>query len=488
MPDLISMMAKAELDEPERWRTAAAELDRAESRIRGKCSSRHSNYFVLSVAQITVPFHMINPATVRLIFVALLFTYAESSPAAFLASNQINSDSLLENLWQGTASFKQVLRLQIQSNGPIARSVAGPSLMDSGTQIVAMSNFVPTSKTWYLFNREFFYGGIQPANCPSTFALSRIVVRSSQDRGHTWSPETVVAEPNVANGECELVDGHAFYDPDTNTWHYISQMWTGLTSSVGAPQSWHINHYALAGQSPMLRFAPDSANPVVKSGQLWSKICGPRRSCPNGTDQEGTPEISFKKNGYFYITFHGAFATSPVWGYRGIAKTADFHKWLTHEDDPADSYLPNDALWSKQDCAGWKVSWNAATGCVGGGHASSLITPAYTYMLIESTDVSLGCTAGQNWVIGLVRAPNLSATGKSQRFVASGHWQQYGQNPLINAHNNYPCSIQYQRFFVDGLQLYLTYWTIETIGSTPSGLPNNRTSFFHVAHLNSDAK
>jgi hypothetical protein len=431
---------------------------------------------------------MSNPSNLKMLFVALLFLGGESWSASFQAGNQLDIDAPAENMWQGTASFKEVRKLQIQSNGPVASTVAAPSLMNSGTQIVAMSNFVPTSKTWYLFNREYVYGAPQTANCPSNFSPSRIVVRSSEDSGETWSPETVIAEPNFSAGECELVDGHAFYDRDTDTWHYISQVRTGLTSSNSAAQSWHINHYTSAGQNPMSRFGADPGNPVVKNGQLWTPICRSSKKCADGVDEEGTPEISFKADGFFYVTFHGASGAAPFWGYRGIAKTTDFHRWLTHADDPADTNLPGDAIWSKRDCADWKVPWKSATGCVGGGHASTLFTPAHTYMLIESSDVSLACTAGQNWVIGLVRTPTSSAKGNSQRFVASGHWEQFRQNPLLNAHNYYACGIQYPRFFVDGKQLYLTYWTIETIGSTPDGLPNNQTSFFRIAQLTSEAK
>jgi hypothetical protein len=433
-----------------------------------------------------VQFYMLMRSSIlTLAFAGLLFTNAGSEPTPRHASNRLYADSLVEDLWRGTASFRQILQLQIESNGRVASRVAKPNLMNGGTQIVAMSNWIPKSHTWYLFNREYDYGATQPANCPGSIVPARIVVRASQDQGSSWSPETVIAEPDFAAGECEIVDGHAFYDADKNTWHYISQMQAGLASSVAAPLTWNINHYSLVGRSPMSRFTPDSSNPVVKNGQLWTKICSAGKSCPERTEQEGTPEISFKEKGYFYVTFHGAYGTSPVWGYRGIAKTTDFHTWLTHGDDPADSNLPDDALWSKRDCAGWNVLWNATTGCIGGGHASTLMTPKYTYMLIESADLSLACTAGQNWVVGLVRTPN---DGKPQRFVASGHWQQFGQNPLINSHKNYLCSIQYPRFFVDGGKLYLIYWTLATIGSTPSGAVDNQGSYFHVARLESDTK
>lgn len=428
------------------------------------------------------------------ILLALLIGSVSSAAAPATSYDRISDDAhssidaLLEDLWEGKASFKEIKRLQIQTNGPVAPIVPRPTLMDSGTQIFAMSNVDSTSKLWYLFNREYFYDAAQPSNCPNGFSLSRIVVRSSEDRGDTWSNEAVIAQPNVAAGECEVADGHAFFDSETNTWHYIAQVYFGLASSAAPPMSWHLNHYMLDGRNPMAHFAPDSANPVVKSGQLWDAICRNGNACPAGTREEGTPEISFKANGDYYVTFHGAYGLGPVWGYRGIAKTADFHRWWTHSDDAADPYMPAGSLWSPRDCANWNVSWSRTTGCIGGGHASSLITPAYTYMLIESADLSLSCRPEQNWVIGLVRAPNLSGSGKPQRFVASGRWQQYAKNPLISSHNHNPCSIQYPRFFVDGRRVYLTYWTIETKGSAPSGALDDRASFLRIAQLVSNPR
>lgn len=403
------------------------------------------------------------------------------NPTAGDAASSV--DGLMQELWEGKASFEEIRRLQIQSNGPVAPTVPRPTLMDSGTQVFAMASVDPTSKTWYLFNREYFYGAAQPANCPNDFSPARIVVRASDDGGETWSDETVIAEPNVAAGECEVVDGHAFFDVETNTWHYLAQVYVGLVSSEAPSNAWHLNHYTLAGRNPTAHFTADAANPVVRGGQLWSKICGFSKACPAGTSEEGTPEISFKADGNYYVTFHGARGTGPVWGYRGIAKTKDFRRWLTGVEDPTDPYLSPGVLWSPQDCAIWNVRWSPRTGCIGGGHASALITPHYTYMLIESADLSLACTPRQNWVIGLVRAPSVSADGKPQRFVASGRWQQYSKNPLLDSRRQYACGIQYPRLFVDGSRVYLSYWTIETTDLTPTGVLDNRTSFFRIAQL-----
>jgi hypothetical protein len=422
--------------------------------------------------------------------------------APFRASNYLNSDTPITNLWQGSASFKPIYQWQIATNGPIGNTVAVPQLMDAGTEIVAMSNYISGSTTWYLFNREFFYDS-PPANCPISANPSRIVVRASPDQGQSWTNEYVIAAPNFTLGECEVTDGHAFYDVDTNTWHYLAQVLTGAppaSYTASTQMVWNINHYSLPGNNPLAPFNVDSLNPVVKSGALWNSICNSGRSCPAGTSEEGTPEISFKANGYYYVTFHGAYisqgASGPpatqtiAYGYRGIAKTADFHTWITYANDTTDTFLPDDAVWSKQDCADWRIPWqitNGNVGCVGGGHASSLITPDYTYMLIESPDKSLGCTEGQDWVIGLVRAPRVNASsGQAQLFVASGQWQQYTQNPFMNARNHMKCGVQYQRFFVDSGQVYLTYWTLgaapgQSTATATDGY--NGTSFFHVAQL-----
>jgi hypothetical protein len=350
----------------------------------------------------------------------------------------------MDQLWQGNASFQPIVNMQLQTKpNSGAPFVDG---MNQGTQIAVVNG------VWYLFNREYGFAA-NPAQCQFDFA--RIVVRSSADRGKTWSSEAVVAGPNQAAGECALVDGRAYWDADTGTWHYLAQ-------ALKSDATWGIDHFTLNNPNPTQRFTPDAANPVVKSGALWSQICGPNKSCPTGTRDEGTPEISMKSNGLYYVTFHGAYvsAQSPpvVSGYRGIAATRDFHTWITSGNG-----LPNDAIWSSKDCQAWNVQWNSATGCIGGGYASSLITWQYTYTLIESADISLICTVGQNWVIGLARAST---------FTGSGHWDQLAGNPLMDLRSGAPCAIQYPTLFTDSGQIYLSYWTLSDAGT-----------FFHIARL-----
>ncbi len=366
-------------------------------------------------------------------------------------------DRLMDQLWRGAARFSPFVNFQIQTVPDKGRPF--PNGMDQGTQIV------PLNGVWYLFNREFDFAP-RPPQCQRVF--SRIVVRKSTDHGRTWSNEVVIAEPSLEQGECGLADGHAYWDSDTQTWHYLAQM-------LSVSPSWNDDHFTRRGTDPMGRFDPDPGNPVIRRGALWSRICGPEKSCPSDTLDEGTPEIVKKANGFYFVTFHGVRAEGVAHtsngvrprfvGYRGIAKTRDWHTWITDDGD-----LPNDAIWSPRDCRDWKVGWSPETGCVGGGHASTLITQNYTYMLIESADLSLNCTAGQHWVIGLVRA---------RGFKASGEWHQWPSNPLLKSDNGELCAIQYPRLFKDAGSIYLSYWTVGPKGGQD---PN---TMFHIARLSS---
>ncbi len=357
-------------------------------------------------------------------------------------------DQLMDQLWRGTARLQPIVNMQILTKP--ASGLPFVDGMDEGTRIVAAKG------TWYLFSREYNYAP-NPAQCVNDF--SRIAVRSSMDHGKSWSNEVVIAEPNLSFGECALADGYAYWDADTDTWHYLVQM-------LKSDGTWNIDHFSLQSPNPMARFAVDLANPVVKSGALWGSICGAGRACPVGTMDEGTPEISTKSNGLYYVTFHGVNvggSPSIAKGYRGIAATTDFHTWITSGNG-----LPNDAIWSSTDCQRWKVTWSPTTGCVGGGDASSLSTSRYTYMFIESSDISVGCVAGQNWAIGLVRA---------SAFAASGQWEQLPSNPLMSVGNGAPCALQYPSLFKDSGQLYASYWTLGQAGA------NDPNTYFHIARL-----
>ena len=187
------------------------------------------------------------------------------------------------------------------------------------------------------------------------------------------------------------------------------------------------------------------AEPAVRAGELWSQIC--KRSSgicdPFKTVDEGTPDIVYKKSGYFYVTFHG-FNYSTKLGVRGIAKTTDFHHWVTAGPD-----LPNGPIFAAPKCQAWNP------GCVGGGEGSTLIAGNYQYMLIETPSLSLGCTPGQTWPIALLRAPKGKFPSSS-----SPLWQSFSGNPLLTTAWPGPrskCSIQYPRWAVAANNVFILY-------------------------------
>src|SRR5271157_3916308 len=146
-------------------------------------------------------------------FLLLVLTIPICSQA-WAASDTV--DRSLDRLWAGEAKFEPYLQLQIATKGPVIQAGSGPPYgdgMDMGTQIV------PLNGVWYMFNREYDYEP-RPPQCQHDHA--RIVVRKSLDRGRSWSPEAVVASPDLARGECALTDGAAYWDGETGTWHYLA--------------------------------------------------------------------------------------------------------------------------------------------------------------------------------------------------------------------------------------------------------------------------
>jgi len=237
-----------------------------------------------------------------------------------------------------------------------------------------------------------------------------------------------------------VLDGSTFFDVETRTWHIIAQCRGG-----GGDRRWNLCHYTHNGDSPMSTFLPDKRNPVVAGGELWSRIChGSGKACdPEHTKDEGTPDIVFKRGGYFYVTFHG-FNYAARTSYRGVAKTSDFNNWILSAPD-----LPIDAMLGPENRAAWEPN------CVGAGMSTTLVVGGYQYMAFEAPTKTLICTNGQNWEIGLVRAP--ASTFPSWR---SGGWQQFPGNPLLIPTWPGPdsrCEIQYPRWIMDSSGVYLLY-------------------------------
>ncbi|MGH7045883.1 MAG: sialidase family protein [Stellaceae bacterium] len=346
----------------------------------------------------------------------------------------------MEALWLGKAHFEEVRDID-WSKPPYQAPNEGQGWFASPMPF--------PNGAWYLFDRERLTQ--TPAYCLERAV--RIVVRESLDAGASWSnPAVVVATPGAADAPdaCAVVDGSSYYDAATDTWQMLAQCLAAHHKG-----GWMLCHYVRHGVSPLGRFTPD-ATPAVRSGELWSQICAHAGGIcdPRHTVDEGTPDIIFKKGGYFYVTFHG-FDYSTKHGFRGVAKTADFHHWLTAGPD-----LPNAPIFAAPECQAWNP------GCIGGGEASTLIAGGQQYMLIETPTISLGCTRGQSWPIALLRAP-------ASIFPAwnSPLWQRYPRNPLLVTSRPGPeerCALQYQRWAIAGNAVYILY---EDLGPAWPGRP-----------------
>jgi len=128
-----------------------------------------------------------------------------------------------------------------------------------------------------------------PSYC-ANYVFARIVVRESTDQGQSWSDPQVVAEldPNNSSARCSVIDGSAYYDGGSDTWHMLAQC-------AGTNDTSNICHFTRAGTSALGSFTADANNPVVSTGELWSSLCS--AYCPSNTKSEGTPEIMYKDGG-----------------------------------------------------------------------------------------------------------------------------------------------------------------------------------------------
>lgn len=354
-------------------------------------------------------------------FVAMIALIVTLACAPAEAADQ----GLLGPLWGGQSHFLQMGDLNF-SKPPY----------DSPTE---SSGWIAVRNgKWYLFNRRTPQGP-KPDYCPTIHY--EIVVRESGDRGKTWSSPQIAAHPtsNRASDACAIVDGSSYYDSKANIWHMLTQCMAA--SNAGG---WGLCHYTRTGPSPMGPFTADAANPVVRSGQLWSRICaGAGKACdPRTTKEEGTPDIIAKRSDYFFVTFHG-WDPRHTRAYRGIAKTKDFVSFTVEAAD-----LPGDALLAPENCRAW------VEGCIGAGEATTIATGDYYYTLVETPNTSLACTKGQQWVFALLRRRIGALTSWRNG------WEVYPHNPLIVPSwpgSEQKCALQYARLFVDSGTVYLIY-------------------------------
>jgi len=347
---------------------------------------------------------------------------AQTPPASSIAQQ-------MEDFWQGKAHFQEVRNID-WNKPPYNSPREGEGWL---------GNPMPfPGGAWYLFNRGWLTRAEKPGYCSEPGF--RVFVRESTDEGRSWSSPAAVAAapgPESAPDACGTADGSSYYDRDTDTWHMLTQCRAAHNAG-----GWMMCHYVRSGPSPMGPFTAD-ATLSVRGGQLWSKVCGRSSGIcdPRKTIDEGTPDIVYKKSGYFYITFHG-YDYSTQRGFRGVAKTADFHHWMTSGPD-----LPNGPIFASPECQTWNP------GCVGGGEASTLIDGNYQYMLIEAPSHSFSRRRAQNWPFALLRAPK-------DKFPvwSSPLWQSYPANPLLPPAGRFArCSIAYSRWAVTANHVYILF-------------------------------
>src|SRR5262249_38397015 len=148
---------------------------------------------------------------------------------------------------------------------------------------------------------------------------------------------------------------------------------------------------------PMGAFTAVTANPVIQNDQLWNQICNSVTddcsSIPGGIGRvfdEGTFDIFQFDGTYYWVTFHGISAvagTSNIRGYRGMAKTTDFVNWIAGN---ATQGLPTDAIFDRNDSAGWREAW-ANNDPMGSGAAKIIKEGNYYYEIIEAFDAPGYC-------------------------------------------------------------------------------------------------
>jgi hypothetical protein len=310
------------------------------------------------------------------------------------------------------------------------RKLTGPQLGQEGPQSGAHMEAV--GDRWYLFNRVY-----RPGTCPDGEPRMGVQVRESADRGATWSPPAIVIEPTPGSAwSCAATDGDAFYDEAHGKWLYLFQCraddggWNGCYAERG-------------GHTPMGTFATDVENPVIRSGDLWGAICDANDDCGQRTVfEEGTFNIFDHDGQYFWISFHGS---DGVHGYRGIAKSRDFRRGSYVVDRPAEG-VPADAILDASDSMGFQEQW-APGGPIGAGAGTIVREGDHLYTLNEFPDISLRCTDGQNWDLGMFRSTS----------TASVSWEPFpGGNPIVASSrapeaNGQPlgCNVLYPTLFRD---------------------------------------
>jgi hypothetical protein len=348
-----------------------------------------------------------------LLFIAVVL-FARSDEEAL----QPAAPATLADYWRGDARWAFERKLTAAQLGQ-----AGPQ---SGAHMEVKGH------RWYLFNRVE-----RPGTCPSGEPRLGVQVRESRDRGATWSAPVIVLDPTPGSAwSCAASDGDAFYDEARGKWLYLFQ----CKPDGGG---WNGCYAERAGRSPMGPFAANTENPVIRAGDLWGAICDAEDDCGHRTVvDEGTFNVFDYDGRYFWISFHGS---DGVHGYRGIAKTPDFGRGSYVVDRP-DEGVPSDGILDAGDAVGFQEQW-APSGPIGAGAGTIVHERDHLYTLNEFPDISLRCTNGQNWDLGMFRSDS----------TASVHWEPFPRgNPIVASSrapetNGQPlgCNVLYPTLFRD---------------------------------------
>jgi hypothetical protein len=328
-----------------------------------------------------------------IVFASLLIFFLSAHPV-------FGAPPTLSDYWEGKAVW--VPAFTIPGDG----TLTGPWKFGSEASV----QIIVIDKNWYLFDRHVDWSDSwKTKNCPQT--TMTLEVRKSTDTGKTWSEPVDILSNAVPYQACNAVDGGVFYQAATNTWHILYQC-------LGPGLPWQGCHATRIGNDPLGPFIPDPLNPVIKSGSLWSKICNsPTDKCVSQSTgsikppvDEGTWDIFNYDGQYYWVSFHGFDGKN---GFRGIAKTIDFHTWIA--GDLAKG-VPSDAVLSPSDATNWNVNW-AQGGPVGFGTSRMLKDGDYWYQLAEAMDINLavvGTDPTQHWDDGIFRSKSLTSTSWEQ--------------------------------------------------------------------------
>lgn len=304
----------------------------------------------------------------------------------------------LNDYWNGGATWRPVITL------PEDGSSTGPWR----TGFEAAAQFIVIGNNWYLFDRHVDWSDSWKAKgCPQ--GTKTLEVRKSTDSGKTWTAPVDILTNTPPYQSCDATDGGVYYQPSTNTWHILYQC-------LGPNSAWAGCYATRSGSDPMGPFIPDYQNPVIKSGSLWSKICNVSMDkCVSESTgpikppvDEGTFDIFQYDGRYYWVSFHGF---DGINGFRGIAKTADFHSWIA-----GSSYqgVPTDAVLNPSDANNWDINWSGGKS-IGIGTSRIIKEGDYWYQFAEAADQTLATgDTQQSWADGIYRSTSLTSISWEQ--------------------------------------------------------------------------